>query len=182
MAAPTGLLLVAALSCACSDLRTVRDTPETARYFTDDVYIPRPVQVDVLLVVDDSASMADEQQLMAEAIPDLIRNLLAPAGGNYHFRPVQDVHLGVIGTDMGVGGRDIPTCRGSPLSGDDGLLVHSTGRPSCSQAYPDYLSHRTMTRMATRLSIAGRCCSSTTSAPNPARAPGSRAGKSFARP
>ena len=141
MAEPTGLLLAAALSCACSDLRTVRDTPETARYFTDDVYIPRPVQVDVLLVVDDSASMADEQQLMAGAIPDLVRNLLAPAGGNYHFRPVQDVHLGVIGTDMGVGGRDIPTCRDNPLSGDDGLLVFATGRPGCSVAYPDHLSH-----------------------------------------
>lgn len=55
-------------------------------------------KVDLLLVVDDSAAMADKQQLLADALPAFL-NRLADA--------TEDIHVGVIGTSLGGMGGDV---------------------------------------------------------------------------
>jgi hypothetical protein len=102
--------------------------------------------VDVLVVVDNSKSMVEEQENMARQFPLLIDNLLDPpidptTGRRAHV-PVTDLHLGVVSTDMGTGGYTIETCT-DPVDGDDGVLQHdpSPVASGCSASYPHYLSY-----------------------------------------
>src|SRR5687768_2735326 len=83
-------------------------------------------KVDVLLVVDNSISMADKQELLGEAIPTLIRRLIAPGcvdengnsvgqsadpicpqGSAPEFRPATDIHVGVITSSLGSHGGSV---------------------------------------------------------------------------
>ena len=85
-------------------------------------------KVDVLLVVDNSISMADKQELLGEAIPTLVRRLLAPGcvdangeplgqsadpicpeGSAPEFRPATDIHVGVITSSLGSHGGTVCT-------------------------------------------------------------------------
>ncbi|MCS6797209.1 MAG: hypothetical protein NZ898_01545 [Myxococcota bacterium] len=101
-------------------------------------------RVDLLLMVDNSGSMAEEQASLAEQIPRLVRALVtgdADDDGVVDFRPVQDLHVGVITPDMGTGGHRVPTCH-EPLFGDDGVLRTDApvGR-GCGPRYPSVLSY-----------------------------------------
>lgn len=94
-------------------------------------------RVDLLLVVDNSPSMADKQRLLAHVVPELVRDLANPVCVDRHsgnpvgtvgtseacgehypgteraFEPVQDLHVGVITTSLGGFGAD--SC--SPVPG-----------------------------------------------------------------
>jgi hypothetical protein len=85
----------------------------------------RASKVDLLLAVDNSASMGDKQELLRVAIPDLVRRLVAPncvdangnvlgvstggtcAQGKLEFAPVQDLHIGAVSSSLGGRGGDI---------------------------------------------------------------------------
>ena len=102
--------------------------------------------VDILVVVDNSMSMAEEQRAMAEQFPELISNLLdpaiSPATGRPAHVPITDLHIGVVSTDMGTGGYSVETCS-DPIDGDDGILQHDPN-PSiagCDSSYPTYLDY-----------------------------------------
>ncbi len=78
-------------------------------------------KVDLLLVVDNSAGMADKQQLLAEAVPLLVQRLITPicvdeaglpttgnsdatgqcSSGVSELQPVRDLHVGVISSSLG---------------------------------------------------------------------------------
>lgn len=79
-------------------------------------------QLDLLFVIDNSISMVHEQQLFAEALPDMVGRLVSPvcvaadgrqtsrpssdtepclAGSEREFRPLADIHLAVIITSLG---------------------------------------------------------------------------------
>ena len=94
-----------------------------------------PVKVDVLVVVDNSGSMAAEQFMLVEAFPNLITSLLDPADGT----PVRDMHVGVVSTDMGTGGYDVQTC--DEVLGDDGVLQHTPRGEGCDASYPTFQSY-----------------------------------------
>ena len=82
-------------------------------------------KVDLLLVIDNSASMGDKQDLLRFAVPDLIARLVTPncidaagnvvgqvtngvcAQGKAEFAPVGDLHVGVVSTSLGERGADI---------------------------------------------------------------------------
>jgi hypothetical protein len=75
-------------------------------------------KIDLLLLIDNSRSMADKQQILADAVPDLVRGLVlpkcldmngvpsamqptdplqtCPAGTKYEFPPVLNIHIGII--------------------------------------------------------------------------------------
>ncbi|MBW2263043.1 MAG: hypothetical protein JRG91_13780 [Deltaproteobacteria bacterium] len=102
--------------------------------------------VDILVVVDNSMSMAEEQATMARQFPELISSLLDPEINPTTSRPVHvpitDLHIGVVSTDMGTGGYSVETCS-DPIDGDDGILQH---RPNpliagCEDEYPKYLTY-----------------------------------------
>jgi len=90
-----------------------------------------PARIDLVLVVDNSASMADKQAILALAVPDLIRGLVnppclddvtglavgsatqptsplgvCPTGSTREFAPVLDIHIGLLSSSLGSFGAD----------------------------------------------------------------------------
>jgi hypothetical protein len=109
-------------------------------------------KVDLLLVVDNSRSMGDKQQILAKTLPDVLLGLVSPrcidgkgtpvaqpqspqeacpAGSKREFVPVSDLHIGLISTSLGGHGSDAcaPTetqscgAAGNPTNNDAGHLL-----------------------------------------------------------
>ncbi len=81
-------------------------------------------KIDLLFMIDNSGSMREEQIALRSQFARLIRTLLEGADLDGDGAPdaprVQDVHLGVVSSDMGLSGiAGIPDCDGL---GDDGVL------------------------------------------------------------
>lgn len=101
--------------------------------------------VDLLFVIDNSGSMAEEQASLVAGFPTLVSALVSPPDRDGDRRPdwlpVPDLHVGVVTTDMGTGGNTVPTCT-DPVFGDDGVLVTrgSTALAGCAATYPSFLS------------------------------------------
>jgi hypothetical protein len=102
--------------------------------------------VDILVVVDNSMSMAEEQATLAAQFPVLIEAILEPpsdahTGIPLHV-PITDLHVGVVSTDMGTGGYSVETCR-DPIDGNDGILMHATSPEieGCDPLYPTFLEY-----------------------------------------
>jgi len=99
--------------------------------------------VDMLFVVDNSGSMAQEQGALADQFPRLVEILTSgdlDGDGAVDFPRVEDLHLGVVSTDMGLVGVDgIPNCIGL---GDDAVL-RNTSAPlgGCGGPYPPFLAY-----------------------------------------
>jgi hypothetical protein len=93
-------------------------------------------KIDLVLGIDNSRSMADKQQILAKAIPDLVKGLVnprclsengapaqmqpsyptdpCPAGTVREFEPVLDIHIGV--TSSSIGGHGADSCPNSDSS------------------------------------------------------------------
>ena len=87
--------------------------------------------LDLLFVIDDSASMADKQNALIDAFPAFLAQLGTIDGG------IPNLHLGVISSDMGTKGSAVVQ-PGNPISsctgtGDGGLL--QTGTASLVEPY-----------------------------------------------
>jgi hypothetical protein len=87
-------------------------------------------KIDLLLMIDNSGSMADKQAMLADAVPKLVRGLLnppcvgtdnqpvaeqpaspadlCPAGSAREFEPVFDVHIGIVSSS--IGGHGVNVC------------------------------------------------------------------------
>ncbi len=85
-------------------------------------------KIDLILSIDNSRGMADKQQILAMAIPDLVQGLVnpkcidnngvpaamqpaypdipCPAGTNREFEPIVDIHIGVVSSSIGGHGAD----------------------------------------------------------------------------
>jgi len=70
--------------------------------------------IDVLFVVDNSGSMQDNQEAVAARAQDALFGVIDNAVGG-----TPDLHVGVITTNIGTGGNNIPGCTGE---GDGGRL------------------------------------------------------------
>ncbi|MBI2893448.1 MAG: hypothetical protein HYY06_07835 [Deltaproteobacteria bacterium] len=101
--------------------------------------------VDLLVLVDNSNSMAQEQANLATNFPILIDRLTDPpdsdGDGQSDYPPVSDLHIGVVDTDMGTGGYAVTTCENA-VDGDDGILQNTPSDlvANCDDSYPSYLS------------------------------------------
>ncbi len=94
-------------------------------------------QLDLLLTIDDSGSMAEEQALLAAEIPRLIDALATgdiDGDGVQEFPAVADLRVGVVSTDLGGA-----IC--SSGGGGDGLLrtTGNTALPGCMATYPEWV-------------------------------------------
>ena len=100
--------------------------------------------LDLLFMVDNSGSMREEHVLLQEQFPNLMRVLTSgdrDGDGIQDFVPAQDLHLGVVSSDMGlVGIQGIPGCEGL---GDDGILnnLPDPTNASCLATYPRFLTY-----------------------------------------
>jgi hypothetical protein len=109
-------------------------------------------KVDLLFMIDNSGSMGDKQELLGEAIPDLLNRLINPncidASGNVlsesqngvcqtgqlEFKPVPDIHIAIVTSSLGDLGGDIcPPDAPNPINpsllrhnDDQGHLINRT--------------------------------------------------------
>ena len=138
MAAPVAAL--ALLGCPDEDLAPL--APCTVSGVSDDVPVTGVDKVDLLFMIDNSGSMAQEQANFAEQLPKLVRILTTgdndkngdgKISEDETFTPARDLHIGVVTSDMGLSGSKIelaPSCGGDRGRqgkgfGDAGLLVKS---------------------------------------------------------
>ncbi|MFT3773730.1 MAG: hypothetical protein QM820_50805 [Minicystis sp.] len=88
-------------------------------------------KIDLLLMIDNSRSMADKQQILVAAVPDLVRGLvnpkcvdpttpedsskwvtpagpldMCPTGLKRDFNPIVDIHIGIVSSSIGGHGSD----------------------------------------------------------------------------
>lgn len=106
---------------------------------------PATSELDVLLAVDDSGSMVEEQDALAAELPRLAHIL---ATGDFDEDGIQDfpaassIQWGNVTSDLGAGGVTIPTCDGL---GDNAALrsVGASSDPSCAPEYAGILSYDT---------------------------------------
>ena len=175
MARVTLLLLLLSASCSRTPLLPLTaeqqrkdagadtDTSRAGRASTDftprdlETPAPRPCgrleqievkNLDLLFMVDDSGSMREEQTALRRELPRMIERLTSgdtDGDGNADMRPIEELHLGVVSSDMGLVGVDaIDKCLGR---GDDAVLQHaaSTELDGCDQAFPAFLTYRSAT-------------------------------------
>ncbi|MEM9074048.1 MAG: hypothetical protein AAGE52_36485 [Myxococcota bacterium] len=93
--------------------------------------------VDLLLMIDNSASMMEEQAAFAATLPHLIRALQSgdiDEDGTPEFPGAASIQVGVITSDLGTGAASVPTCDAGPR-GDDGILQTE----GCGRTFPDFL-------------------------------------------
>ena len=98
--------------------------------------LPTRNQLDLLLVVDDSANAVAQQKLVAQ-LPALVQALAALPDG------LPDLHIGVISTDMGTGAQQTAGCTARGKAGE----LQSAPRGNCADS--------TLTPGATFISAAG---------------------------
>jgi hypothetical protein len=96
-------------------------------------------RVDLVVLVDNSGSMSQEQAALTARFPELIEELVDPRGEDHD--PVEDLRIAVVSSDMGTMGLTVPTCRDS-ADGDDGCFMHEPSPPAggCAATYPRFLS------------------------------------------
>jgi len=106
-------------------------------------------KLDLLFMVDNSNSMAQEQEALKAQFPKLINVLTSGQrfpGDPNPFPAASDLHVGVVSSDMGIPGVNFGANVGClPDGGDDGRLQHAPHDPSCSANYPAFLSYNSGT-------------------------------------
>lgn len=125
----TALLSIATVllgGCLDRPLRPLN--PCTVSGVVNEVAVTQITEIDLLFLVDNSFSMREEQEALIAEIPRLVEILasgdLQNGGTTDDFDPVASIQVGVITSDMGIGGVDIDAAArcGTPL-GDDGILI-----------------------------------------------------------
>ncbi len=144
--------------------------PTTKVNFTSTVSQQQVDKVDLLFMIDNSASMGDKQTILAEAVPNLLVGLLkpkcadpatgvaaagaptadplgnkgnnfnCPAGTKPEFNPVTDMHIGIISSSLGGFGGDV--CADTGRQNDRGHLLNLVkgGQPLPDASPANFLS------------------------------------------
>jgi hypothetical protein len=113
------LALVGLVGAACLTRPVETWNPNLKTTFRTDIPQQGVDKIDLLFMIDNSASMGDKQQLLAAAVPDLINRLVTPncvdpngnvlgrsdangcAMGKIEFPPVHDMHIGIVTSSLG---------------------------------------------------------------------------------
>jgi len=139
LAAPAAVL--ALFGCPDEDLAPLE--PCTVSGVSDDVPVTGVDKVDLLFMIDNSGSMAQEQAKLADQLPKLVQILTSGMKEDgTTFSPARDLHIGIVTSDMGLNGSKITltSCEGY---GDDGKLQKTSGAGTCSANAPaGYLSYQ----------------------------------------
>ena len=135
------------VSSSCSQPKDDEPDPIYAEVPTTEQARP----VDLLFVIDNSNSMQEEQEVLVEQAESLFKELIEPASPTDGVvpPPVDDLHVGIVTTDVGSFGYSGGWCH-NPMNGDDGEL-QNVGRlegcepmysaPDCERDECPWLSH-----------------------------------------
>ncbi|MRG94865.1 hypothetical protein GF068_23515 [Polyangium spumosum] len=118
----------AAGAAGCLDRPLERVEPRITATIVERLTQSSVDKIDILLAIDNSRSMADKQNILSLAVPDLVAGLVnprcidengvpaamqpgyptddCPAGTKREFQPVLDIHIGVISSSIGGHGAD----------------------------------------------------------------------------
>jgi len=145
-------LMLGAVGTGCLSRPVGQQPPTTKVNFTSTVSQQAVDKVDLLFAIDNSASMGDKQAILADAVPDLINGLLkprcvdsegnpdpggstadpagnkenrfgCPQGFEPEFKPVTDMHIGIVSSSLGNFGGDVCATT-NPRTNDQGRLVN----------------------------------------------------------
>jgi hypothetical protein len=158
------LTATGAAATGCLSRPVGQQPPTTKVNFTSTVSQQQVDKVDLLFMIDNSASMGDKQQILADAVPNLLVSLLKPKcaspatgiaapgaptadpsgnkGNNFgcpsgtepEFRPVTDMHIGIISSSLGSYGGDV--CGEGRQNDKAHLLNLVKGGPPMPEAQP----------------------------------------------
>jgi hypothetical protein len=135
--------------CGCLDRPIGSVAPVTTNVFVDTVTQTSVDKIDLLLMIDNSASMSDKQAILRLAVPDLVQRLVNPAcidatgargaapapgepcprGQTREFNAVRDIHVAIVSSSLGdAGANDVCSRDGvSPPVPDRVDLAHLVG-------------------------------------------------------
>ncbi len=146
-----GLLALTVLGVAapaCLDRPVAPQQPVTKSLSTQLYQNQKVDKIDLLFMIDNSASMVDKQKILAAAVPDLVERLTnpvcvdresrefkaavapgesCPSGTEREFDPILDIHIGVITSSLGGHGADscsnVPSQQWNPTMEDLAHLI-----------------------------------------------------------
>ena len=145
-----GALWAVVAGVGCLDRPVVPVEPNTSNIFVDQSLRAVIDRIDLLFMIDNSASMQDKQDLLALAVPNLLRRLLNPpcidpetgaakyvdnpnsscqAGTQREFVPIADVHIAIISSSLGDHGVG-DVCDDKPQGNDRAHLINADTRPA----------------------------------------------------
>lgn len=129
------LMTLATAGSGCLSRPVGQQPPTTKVNFATTVSQQAVDKVDLLFMIDNSASMGDKQAILKDAVPDLIQGLLEPncvtvdsqqptgkradpngskennfgcdSGSEPEFAPVTDMHIGIVSSSLGSFGGDV---------------------------------------------------------------------------
>lgn len=130
------LAAIGAGGAGCLTRPVGQQPPTTKVNFTNNVSQQQVDKIDLLLMIDNSASMGDKQAILADAVPQLVEGLLkpkcvtkddppkptgqvadpkgdektnygCPQGSEPEFKPVSDMHIGIVSSSLGSFGGDV---------------------------------------------------------------------------
>ncbi len=139
---------VAASSGGCLNRPIEPVEPRTTSTIVERITQTGVDKIDILLAIDNSASMSDKQQILAAAVPDLVSRLVNPlcvakdgkaqatqptdptaacntAGGfDREFKAIGDINIGIVSSSLGADGADqCPTSDMTRNNDDRGHLI-----------------------------------------------------------
>lgn len=124
-------IALAGIAGGCLNRQLEPSEPRTTSTIVERLSQSAVDKIDLVLMLDNSRSMADKQEILKEAVPDLVRGLVnpncidaktknplpdsmqpaspltdCPAGSKREFNPVLDFHIGIISSSLGGHGSD----------------------------------------------------------------------------
>ena len=122
-------LMTCVLGPACLSRPLVSNEPTTKITFSQEQRVQAVDKIDLLLAIDNSSSMKDKQEFLAQAVPKLVARLVTPDcvetapdgskrttgaavtdelgegtcpnGGRPEFKPITDIHVGIVSSSLG---------------------------------------------------------------------------------
>ena len=131
----------ALVAVSCIDRPVSTMSPETTNLFVKQVPNDQVDKIDLVFMIDNSASMKDKQVMLAEAVPQMMRRLIEPlctdgtrrewplvageCGEGLHpeFNPVRDIHVAVISSSLGGSGSAACDVSSEPTNDDRAHLI-----------------------------------------------------------
>lgn len=111
----------AGATAGCLDRPVAPAVPRTSNIYVDEIRQTAVDKIDLLFMIDNSISMADKQEILADAVPVLVRRLITPicvdaddqplnenanangecSNGSPEFNPIKDIHVGIVTSSLG---------------------------------------------------------------------------------